>query len=115
MLSVAIILGSLRPGRRGEPVAKWVYEIATKRSDAEFERVDVEDFNLPHLDEPMPPSLGQYTPPHTLTWAAKIDSFDAYVFVPPEYNHSTSWGAALQLYREKQLEVRPLLDGARDA
>lgn len=103
MLRVAIILGSLRPGRRGEPVAKWVYEIATKRSDAEFELVDVKDFNLPHLDEPMPPSLGQYTQPHTLAWAAKIDSFDAYVFVTPEYNHSTS-GALKNaidfLYRE---------------
>lgn len=103
MLRVAIILGSLRPGRRGEPVAKSVYEIATKRSDAEFELVDVKDFNLPHLDEPMPPSLGQYMQPHTLAWAAKIDSFDAYVFVTPEYNHSTS-GALKNaidfLYRE---------------
>jgi len=103
MLRAAIILGSSRPGRRGEPVAKWVYEIASKRSDAEFELVDIKDFNLPHLDEPMPPSLGQYTQPHTLAWAAKIDSFDAYVFVTPEYNHSTS-GALKNaidfLYRE---------------
>ena len=103
MLRAAIILGSSRPGRRGEPVAKWVYEIASKRSDAEFELVDIRDFNLPHLDEPMPPSLGQYARPHTLAWAAKIDSFDAYVFVTPEYNHSTS-GALKNaidfLYRE---------------
>ena len=40
MLRVAIILGSSRPGRKGEPVAKWVYEIAMKRSGAEFEFVD---------------------------------------------------------------------------
>jgi NAD(P)H-dependent FMN reductase len=83
MLRVAIILGSSRPGRKGEPVAKWVYEIAMKRSDAEFEFVDIRDFNLPHLDEPMPASLGQYARPHTLAWAAKINSFDAYVFVTP--------------------------------
>jgi NAD(P)H-dependent FMN reductase len=103
MLRVAIILGSSRPGRKGEPVAKWVYEIAMKRSDAEFEFVDIRDFNLPHLDEPMPASLGQYSRPHTLAWAAKINSFDAYVFVTPEYNHSTS-GALKNaidfLYRE---------------
>jgi NAD(P)H-dependent FMN reductase len=103
MLRVAIILGSSRPGRRGEPIAEWVYAIAKKRSDAEFELVDIKDFNLPHLDEPMPPSRGQYTQPHTLAWAAKIDSFDAYVFVTPEYNHSTS-GALKNaidfLYRE---------------
>lgn len=61
MLRIGIIIGSTRPGRRGEAVAKWVYEIAQKRSDAEFEIVDIKDFNLPLLDEPMPPMLGQYT------------------------------------------------------
>ncbi len=30
---------------------------------------------------------GQYSNPHTKTWAAKIGSFDGYVFVTPEYNH----------------------------
>jgi NAD(P)H-dependent FMN reductase len=84
---IAIIIGSTRPGRNGEAVAKWVYEIAQKRSDAEFELVDIKDFNLPLLDEPMPPIMGQYTKPHTKTWAAKIGSFDGYVFVTPEYNH----------------------------
>jgi NAD(P)H-dependent FMN reductase len=34
--------------------------------------------------------MGQYSKEHTKRWAAKIDSFDAYVFVTPEYNHSTS-------------------------
>ena len=67
MLKIAIIIGSTRPGRNGEAVAKWVYEIAQKRSDAEFELVDIKDFNLPILDEPVPPSMGQYsnlTPKH---------------------------------------------------
>jgi NAD(P)H-dependent FMN reductase len=90
MLRVAIIIGSTRPNRNGEAVAKWVYEIARKRTDAEFELVDIKDFSLPLLDEPVPPSLGQYTKEHTKVWAAKIDSFDAYVFVTPEYNHGTS-------------------------
>jgi len=52
--------------------------------------VDVAEFNLPHLDEPMPPAMGQYSKPHTRAWAARIDSFDGFVFVTPEYNHSTS-------------------------
>jgi NAD(P)H-dependent FMN reductase len=34
--------------------------------------------------------LGQYAHPHTLAWAEKIGSFDGFVFVTPEYNHSTS-------------------------
>jgi NAD(P)H-dependent FMN reductase len=44
MLSVAIILGSTRPGRNGEAIAKWVYDIAKKRTDAEFEYVDIKDY-----------------------------------------------------------------------
>jgi NAD(P)H-dependent FMN reductase len=89
-LKIAIILGSTRPGRNGEAVAKWVYEIAKKRTDAAFELVDLKDFNLPLLDEPVPPSMGQYSKPHTKTWAAKVGSFDGYVFVAPEYNHGIS-------------------------
>lgn len=86
-LRVAIILGSTRPGRNGEAVAKWVYEIAKKRPDAEMEYVDIKEFNLPFLDEQIPPSRGQYTKEHTKKWSAKIDSFDAFVFVAAEYNH----------------------------
>src|SRR5580765_7732332 len=68
MLRIAIIMGSTRPGRKAETVAKWVYEIAQKRSDAEFELVDIKDFNLPLLDEPVPPIMGQYNQPHTKIW-----------------------------------------------
>ena len=87
MLKVAIILGSTRPGRNGEAVARWVYDMARKRNDAEFELVDVKDYDLPLLDEPVPPSMGQYANEHTKIWSAKIASFDAFVFVTPEYNH----------------------------
>ena len=103
MLRVGIIVGSTRPGRKADAVARWVYDIASKRKDAEYELVDIQDFSLPLLDEPIPPSMGQYTQPHTKTWAAKIDSLDAYVFVTPEYKHGIS-GALKNaidfLYRE---------------
>jgi NAD(P)H-dependent FMN reductase len=90
MGKLAIIIGSTRPGRKAEAVARWVHQIAQKRSDAQFEVVDIQTFNLPLLDEPVPPSMGQYSKPHTKAWAAKIASFDGYVFVTPEYNHGTS-------------------------
>jgi NAD(P)H-dependent FMN reductase len=90
MIKVAVITGSTRPGRNNEAVAKWVFEIARQRNDAEFQYVDIQDFKLPLLDEPVPPSMGKYSKPHTLAWAEKINSFDAFVFVTPEYNHSTS-------------------------
>jgi NAD(P)H-dependent FMN reductase len=103
MTRVAIVTGSTRPGRANEAVARWVHDIASRRSDAEFELVDIADFNLPLLDEPVPPSMGQYTHAHTKTWAKKIASFDAYVFVTPEYNHGPSGAlknAIDYLYRE---------------
>jgi len=90
MTRIGIILGSTRPGRNGEQVAKWVYDIASRRTDAEFELVDLRDYPLPHLDEPLPPSMGQYQNEHTKAWADKIASFDGFVFVTPEYNHGTS-------------------------
>jgi NAD(P)H-dependent FMN reductase len=90
MIKIGIILGSTRPGRRGEGVAKWVLDEATKRPDADFELIDLLDYPLPHLDEPMPPSMGQYQNQHTKDWAATIAQFDGFIFVTPEYNHSTS-------------------------
>ncbi len=90
MIKLAVIIGSTRPGRKGEAVAKWVYEIAKNRSDAEYELVDIKDFNLPILDEPVPPAMQQYSQEHTKVWSQKIASFDGFVFVTPEYNHSTS-------------------------
>ena len=90
MVNIGIIVGSTRPGRKAEAVAKWVHGIASKRSDAKFEVVDIATFNLPLLDEPVPPSMGQYSKDHTKRWAAKIAQFDGFVFVTPEYNHATS-------------------------
>jgi NAD(P)H-dependent FMN reductase len=90
MIKVGIVIGSTRPGRVGEAVATWVHELASNRTDASYELVDLQDYNLPLLDEPVPPSMGKYSKDHTKKWAAKIASLDAFVFVTPEYNHSTS-------------------------
>ena len=87
MIKVGIVIGSTRPGRNAEQVAKWVLENARKRGDAHYELVDLKDYNLPLLDEPVPPSTGKYSKPHTKAWAEKVASLDAYVFVAPEYNH----------------------------
>lgn len=90
MIAVGIILGSTRPGRKSEAIGTWVLEHAKQRTDATFELVDIADYDLPLLDEPVPPSLGKYSKEHTKRWAAKIASLDAFVFVTPEYNHGTS-------------------------
>ncbi len=90
MTRIGIIIGSTRPGRNGEQVARWVHEQAAHRTDATFDLIDLADYPLPHLDEPVSAVLGQYQNDHTKEWAAVIGSYDGFVMVTPEYNHSTS-------------------------
>src|SRR5262245_59538764 len=88
MLRTAIIIGSIRPGRKAESVASWIHEIASRRSDAEFELVDLQSFGLPFTEEQGSlPRPAPARPPATLAWAETIDSFDAFVFVTPEYSN----------------------------
>jgi NAD(P)H-dependent FMN reductase len=87
MTKIGIILGSTRPGRNGEAVANWVLENASQRQDAQYELVDIADYDLPLLDEPMPAMMVQYSQDHTKRWSEKISSFDGFVIVTAEYNH----------------------------
>lgn len=87
MLKVGIITGTTRPNRKSLEVAQWVLKTAKARNDAEYELVDIKDFELPLFDEPISPAVGEYQMPHTKRWAAKIASLDAFVFVSAEYNH----------------------------
>ncbi|MFY0664874.1 MAG: NAD(P)H-dependent oxidoreductase [Natronospirillum sp.] len=88
MLNIAVVTGSTRPGRNNIAVANWVLENASKRTDANFELVDIADFNLPVLDEGMPAMYAQYSQEHTKKWSAAIAKYDGYIFVTAEYNHS---------------------------
>lgn len=89
-LRIGIILGSTRPGRRGDQLASWVLDIAQRHGGATYELVDLADYHLGNLDEPGNPSLQQYQHAHTKVWAKLIAGFDGYVFLTPEYNHSLS-------------------------
>jgi len=89
MTKIGIILGSTRPGRRGQAVAEWVAAVAAKQDgDATYELVDLADFDLPVLDEEHPALFGKYGKEHTTRWAEAIGSYDGFVFVTAEYNHS---------------------------
>lgn len=91
-LRIGIITGSTRPGRVNRQVAEWVHEQASERAEAEFELIDIADYDLPLLDEPMPPSMAnkQYSKPHAQRWSAKIDELDGFIFIVPEYNHGVT-------------------------
>jgi NAD(P)H-dependent FMN reductase len=86
---IGIIIGSTRPGRHGEAIGHWVDAVAQQRQDADFDLIDLVDVGLPLLDEPLPPAMGE--PPqheHTRRWAKTVDTYDGFVLVTPEYNHS---------------------------
>ena len=91
VVKIGILVGSTRPGRRARPVAEWVYQVASKRSEATFELVDISDYALPLLDEPQPAMTGApYAHAHTIAWSETIRGLDGFIIVTPEYNHGTS-------------------------
>lgn len=90
MVKIAIIIGSVRPNRVGPAVAEWFYETVKDTKDVAFDVIDLKDVNLPLLDEPMPPMMGQYANEHTKKWSETIKQYDGYVLVASEYNHGYS-------------------------
>ena len=90
MIKIKILAGSVRPGRFNIQPATWIYEAARKRTDIEVQLLDLAEINLPFLDEPVPPSLHQYSNEHTKEWSKVVDEADGFIFVTPEYNHSFS-------------------------
>jgi NAD(P)H-dependent FMN reductase len=71
MLKIGIIVGSTRPGQKAAAIATWVRDLLKSRKDAEFDIVDIEDYKLPLLDEPVPPTMHQYSKAHTKAWSEK--------------------------------------------
>jgi NAD(P)H-dependent FMN reductase len=89
MLRIAILIGSTRPNRRAPVVADWVRRTVQTGDGVDVDVLDLADFDLPLLDEPVPPAMAQeYEHGHTRRWAKAVASFDGFVVVTPEYNHS---------------------------
>ena len=73
MVKIGIITGSTRDSRVNIQVAEWVKSIADKRTDAEFELVDIKDYNLPKYNEPVPAIMTQdYQAPEANPWSKKL-------------------------------------------
>ncbi|MDQ0272374.1 NADPH-dependent FMN reductase [Cytobacillus purgationiresistens] len=81
-LNIGIILGSTREGRVSPQVGEWVKGIADKRVDANYEIVDIADYQLPFL------GTTDGTESGIVAWNEKLSSLDGFVFIVQEYNHS---------------------------
>ena len=90
MTSVAIVLGSVRPGRAGEQVVRWIEEQARQVDGVATVFFDLRDYNLPLFAEEMPPSMQAPELPEAVRLRTNIEVQDAVLFVTPEYNHSVS-------------------------
>ena len=88
MASVAIVLGSVRPGRAGEQVVRWIEDQAREVEGVQTVFFDLRDYNLPLFAEEMPPSMQAPTLPEAVRLRANVEANDAVLFVTPEYNHS---------------------------
>ena len=86
-MHLQIILGSIREGRRSEPVARWALERASQRDGVTVEPIDLRTWNLPMFSLAKFPSEGDYQDPLQQRWAETIARADGYLFVVAEYNH----------------------------
>ena len=83
-----IIVASVRQGRVGAGIGRWITRVAEQHPGFDVEVLDLAEIALPLMDEPNHPRLGDYTQEHTRAWSAAVASADAFVFVLPEYNYS---------------------------
>jgi NAD(P)H-dependent FMN reductase len=85
---VGVIIGSVRTGRMGKPIADWVMKMGNMHEGGlEFRLLDLKEIDLPFMDEPAPPMMSDdYVHEHTRNWSSTIQECDALIVVAPEYN-----------------------------
>lgn len=85
---IGIILGSTRDNRFTDVPARWVQEAAAKRANLDFELLDLRDFDLPFFNEKASNAWVPTQNPEGIRWQKKLQEFDGFIFITPEYNHS---------------------------
>ncbi|MFT0848180.1 NADPH-dependent FMN reductase [Actinomycetaceae bacterium L2_0104] len=88
MPRLMIIVGSVREGRIGLPIAEWVRKAAEADGRFDVDFVDLAELDLPLMDEPNHPRLRKYTKQHTIEWSERVEAADGFILAFPEYNYS---------------------------
>jgi NAD(P)H-dependent FMN reductase len=87
--SIGIIISTIREGRFGDKPARWIFDIASERTDLDFEIVDLRDLPLPLFGEMDSPAYdGSSKSEAAPRCKQKMAELDGYLFVTVEYNHS---------------------------
>lgn len=87
---IAIVMTTTRLGRFGETPAYWLFGIAEARDDADFELIDLREYPMPFFAEEFALVYAPAQDPVALRFAERMRTFDGYVFITAEYNHSVT-------------------------
>ena len=87
-MKLYIIVGSIRPTRTGEKIAKNIKAMMDKRPEVMAEIVYIETYKLPFYTNEIAPASreGEITDPIFRRWSDKINQAEGYIIVSPEYN-----------------------------
>ncbi|HKG75517.1 MAG TPA: NADPH-dependent FMN reductase [Aestuariivirgaceae bacterium] len=83
---IAIVISTTRATRFGDKPAKWISDIAAKRTDLVSEIIDLRDFPMPFFDEVASNAWVPTTNEVAQRWQKKVAEFDGFIFVTAEYN-----------------------------
>src|SRR5262249_38131061 len=84
---IGIVISTTRMGRFADKPVEWLWNLASARTDMEFEIIDLRKYPLPFFDEPMSPA--GLTPKNEVAQAGRnrVAEPDGFIFVTAEYNH----------------------------
>lgn len=92
-LKIGVVIGSVRPGRFADKVARWFLSEIGGRDDMETHVIDLSE---PAVADELRLTLERTaTPDDAPTLAQRIGGLDGFVVVTPEYNHG--YPASLKL------------------
>ncbi|KAF3940820.1 hypothetical protein ABW19_dt0203224 [Dactylella cylindrospora] len=92
--SIAIIIGSARPGRNATRVTKFIIDSIRENipKDIRVKVIDIAEWNFPAFELPEIPFLVKspedYSTELARRWSREISSHQGFIFLVPEYNGS---------------------------
>jgi len=84
---IGIVISTTRIGRFADKPVEWLWNLASARTDMEFEIIDLRKYPLPFFDETMSPAWGAPKNEVAQRWAKRVAELDGFIFVTAEYNH----------------------------
>lgn len=86
-MKIGVIVGTTRRTRFADQPAAWFMELASSRTDMEFELLDLRHFELPFFDEVASGASAPTQSEAGRRWQEKLAEFDGFVIITAEYNH----------------------------